>query len=182
MVADRWAAGLRGPDRLHVVAVPSDREAAPTVWSALGAVVGFDAGALPLALPPDRPAATSAVLARALNRAAGLPDAEAPLLTLPDELHAELVEVGERWRKHLADRGYDVRGDAADLVPRRTDPAEAPVELGVEQWLAITTGALGDALDEAARLRQRHQALVERTGTLERKRKKLRRRLEEARA
>lgn len=146
-VLQGWSPAVR-PDRLHVVVVPdSDPEAA--VWRAVGDLVGFDAAELPLApgWTATRP--------------------------VPQRPYADLLAVGERWRKQLADGGYDVRGDSAALLP--VEGAEAADEQ------VVSTGALADVLAEVARLRAHNQALTERNAELERKRKKLKRKLAEAR-
>ena len=138
-----WSPVVR-PDRLHVVVVP-DADPEQAVWSAFGEIAGFDAAALPI---PRQWTATRQVPRR------GFPD---------------LLEVGERWRKELADGGYDVRGDSAGLLP-----VEGADAAGEE---VVSSGALADVVAEVTRLRAHNQVLAERNAKLERKKKKLKRKL-----
>lgn len=138
-----WSPAIR-PDRLHVVVVP-DADPDQAVWTAFGEIVGFDAAALPLAATWT---------------------ATRPVRRRP---YPDLLEVGERWRKQLADGGYDVRGDAAALLPVEM---AGPVDEAV-----VSSGALADVLAEVTRLRAHNQALAERNAELERKKKKLKRKL-----
>lgn len=94
----------------------------------------------------------------------------------PADLHEELLELGERWRKALADGGYDVLGDTTPLLPSPA-PVRAVVEPTTEERLATTTDALGDLLVELARTREHVEDLLKRNAKLERKRASLRTRL-----
>ncbi|MGB0101712.1 MAG: hypothetical protein WBP61_15650 [Nocardioides sp.] len=140
-----WGAAVGAPNRLHVIVVPEeDPEAA--VWAALGGLVGFDDVVLPLAAPRPSPR------------------------PLPRRPYAELLEVGERWTKQLADGGYDIVGDPHALLPvDRSDD--------VARHDAPSTNALADVLAEVVRLRAHNQVLAEQNAKLERKKKKLKRRL-----
>lgn len=143
-----WSPVVR-PDRLHVVVAPeTDRER--FVWRAFGEIVGFDADRLPLA--PQWTATRP----------------------MPQRAYPDLLEVGERWRKQLADGGYDVHGDCAALLPVEGVDAGDQEVAGTE---VVSTGALADVLAEVTRLRAHNQALEERTAKLERKRRKLKQRL-----
>jgi hypothetical protein len=142
-VLQAWSPVVR-PDRVHVIVVPeADPEQA--VWTAFGELVGFDPAALPLAphWTATRP--------------------------VPRRAYPDLLEVGERWRKQLADGGYDVRGDSAALLP--VEGAEVVDEE------VVSSGALADVLAEVTRLRRHNEALAERNAELERKKKKLKKRL-----
>lgn len=146
-VLHAWSPVVR-PDRLHVVVVP-ETEPERAVWTAFGEIVGFDAAALPLA--PHWTATRQ----------------------VPRRAYPDLLEVGERWRKQLADGGYDVRGDSAALLPvEGADVVDEPVDERV-----VSSGALADVVAEVTRLRRHNQALAERNAELERKRKKLKRKL-----
>lgn len=94
----------------------------------------------------------------------------------PADLHEELLELGERWRKALADGGYDVVGDTTALLPPPVT-VRAALEPSVEERLATTTDALGDLLVELARTREQVEDLLKRNAKLERKRAGLRTRL-----
>jgi hypothetical protein len=150
-VLQAWSPVIR-PDRLHVVIVP-DTDPEQAVWTAFGEIVGFDASKLRLAATwsATRP--------------------------VPRRPYPDLLEVGERWRKQLADGGYDVRGDTAALLPvegGETVAAEVGDKVGEG---VVSTGALADVLAEVTRLRRHNQALAERNAELERKKKKLKKRL-----
>jgi hypothetical protein len=94
----------------------------------------------------------------------------------PADLHEQLLDLGERWRKALADGGYDVVGDTTPLLPSPA-PVRAVVEPTTEERLATTTDALGDLLVELARTREHVEDLLKRNAKLERKRASLRTRL-----
>lgn len=205
-VLERWSSELRRPDRVHVVVPQPGEDPTLATWRCVARVAGADPAALPLdtcagaaTLDPaglSGPAgATGAVgsleVLRGVNasvdgRADGrirrqLVDAHlAPtsdaLPPAPADLHEELLELGERWRKALADGGYDVVGDTSPLLPLPA-PVRAVVEPTTEERLATTTDALGDLLVELARTREQVEDLLKRNAKLERKRASLRTRL-----
>jgi hypothetical protein len=151
-VLHAWSPVVR-PDRLHVIVVP-DTDPELAAWTALGEVVGFDAAALPLA--------ASWTAAR----------------PVPRRPYPDLLEVGERWRKQLAEGGYDVRGDATSLLPvERAGAVDGEADGEADGEDVVSTGALADVLAEVTRLRAHNQALAERNAELERKRKRLKKRL-----
>ncbi|MGV3561788.1 MAG: hypothetical protein ACO1ON_00780, partial [Nocardioides sp.] len=205
-VLERWSSELRRPDRVHVVVPQPGEDPVLATWRCVARVVGADPGALPLdthasaaTLVPAglsgpagaTGAAGSLEVLRGVNasvdgRADGrirrqLVDAHlAPtsdaLPPAPADLHEELLELGERWRKTLADGGYDVVGDTTPLLPSPA-PVRAVVAPTTEERLATTTDALGDLLVELARTREHVEDLLKRNATLERKRASLRTRL-----
>lgn len=201
-VLERWAAAVRKPHRVHVVAVqPDAADPYDAVWSAIGAVVGFDARLLPLS--GDRragPDAAGIAVLRNVNRAVdgrlaarthravvrrylseGAPADATVAPALPADLYDDLLEVGERWRKQIADGGYDVHGDTGALLPAHPEPGvPLPDEVPAEERLTTATDALANVLVEVARLREHNQVLEERNAELERKKRKLKRRLAEA--
>lgn len=201
-VLERWSAAVRKPHRLHVVVVPTDAgDPHEAVWSALGHIVGFDAARLPLTdEPAGGPDAAGIAVLRTVNRAVdgrlagrthramvrhylseGVVADDVTPPAIPHDLHELLLETGERWRKQLADGGYDVHGDTAALLPLEPDPAAVlPDDVPVEDRLSTATDALANVLVEVARLREHNQALEQKTAKLERKRKKLKRKLEKA--
>ena len=153
----RWAAALRSPDRLHVIVPPPAGDAAAFTWTAFGRIVGFDA--TPLALPRDT--------------------RSAPTPPVPPHRYDELVELAEECGKAIAEGGYDVHGELADLVPAR--PGDGPAgTLATEERLLASTRELSAALDGLERLRVRCAALEARNAELGRAGKKLRRRLTKA--
>ncbi|CAI9411975.1 hypothetical protein [Nocardioides sp. T2.26MG-1] len=198
-VLERWSGAVRKPHRIHVVVVP-DQDPHQAVWGAVGEIVGFDAAALPLSdtmrTEPAAPGAAGLAVLRSVNRAVDgrlsrrthrtvvgrhlaegtTEDGARP--ALPPDLYDDLLEVGERWRKQLADGGYDVHGDTMGLLPAAPQAGMVPPDdVPAEERLATATGALADALVEVARLREHNQALELRNAKLARKRKKLKRRL-----
>ncbi|GAA1776318.1 hypothetical protein GCM10009795_022990 [Nocardioides hankookensis] len=159
-VVERWSAAVKEPQRLHVLVVPTEGDAREAVWRGLGEVVGFDAGRLPLPEPT-----LSTALVRSLIRAVdGAPASD-----------DELLERAERWRKSLADGGYDVRGDTASLLP-----SDAPRPLALADQLQVTADLVAALVVEVGDLREENQVLTARTEKLEKKRAKLKRRLGKA--
>jgi hypothetical protein len=175
-VLTRWATALGHPDRMHVIVAPDsiDRaDRATAIWQAYGRVVGFDASQLRLPeVPAHQPVRRLALRHSPLWE---LDPAPGPTAASYDAW----VEATERWAKQIADGGYDLHGDAGDLVPARREAAAAVAASGdaAEHRLRETEAALADTLVEAARLRARNEALELRNGKLERTRKKLKRRL-----
>lgn len=167
VVLDRWATALGRPDRLHVIVAPATEERDLAVWTAYGRVVGFDASTLRL---PDSPPAQ--VGRRLALRHSSLWEAGTDSASL--DPYDAWVQAAERWAKDIADGGYDLHGDAGDLVPRE---ASTWVAHTMEQRLLATESELADTMVEAARLRARNEALELRNGKLEKTRKKLKRRL-----
>jgi len=205
-VLERWSSELRRPDRVHVVVPQPGEDPTLATWRCVARVVGADSAALPLDIPTDAAgpgptglsgpagatgAAGSLEVLRGVNasvdgRADGrirrqlvdahLAPATNALPPAPADLHEELLELGERWRKALADGGYDVLGDTSPLLPSPA-PVRAVVEPTIEERLATTTDALGDLLVELARTREHVEDLLKRNAKLERKRASLRTRL-----
>jgi hypothetical protein len=168
IVLGRWAAALRRPDRVHVIVAPDTEDRSRAIWEAYGDVVGFDASALRL---PDTAPVPAAGQRLALRHS---PLWEEVATSPSVEAKESWVEMAERWAKDIADGGYDLHGDAGDLVPGAGDSTTAQT---VDERLSVTEAFLADALLETARLRARSQALEIRNGKLERTRKKLKRRL-----
>ena len=89
-VLTRWSAVVASPDRVHVLVTdPGAADPRASIWAAVGRIVGFEPDDLPLGVAP----VGSGGLAQ------------------------DLVDLAETWRKHLAEGGYDVRGDSALLLP-----------------------------------------------------------------
>lgn len=153
----RWAAALRSPDRLHVIVPPPAGDTAAFTWTAFGRIVGFDA--TPLALPGTAQ--------------------PAPTLPVRPHRYDDLAELADECGKAIAEGGYDVHGELADLVPAR--PGDGPAGVpSTEERLLASTRELSAALDGLERLRVRCAALEARNKELGRAGKKLRRRLTKA--
>ncbi|MCW2764915.1 MAG: hypothetical protein JWO11_874 [Nocardioides sp.] len=171
VVLGRWAKALGRPDRVHVIVAPDTEDRASAIWEAYGRVVGFDASALRL---PDAP--VEQVGRRLALRHSPLWEVTGSQSLDP---HDAWVQVAERWAKDIADGGYDLYGDAGDLVPAQGDGSSWDEEPAAQR-LRATEAFLADALVETARLRARNETLELRNGKLERTRKKLKRRLADA--
>jgi hypothetical protein len=157
VVLDRWSRAVRGPDRVHVVAVVPGR--ADEAWHEFGSVLGVDTSSL--SLPPAPVAATDPAALRLVAESAG------DLATQDD-----LASVPEEWAKAVADRGYDVRGDLRTLAAPVTGPRSS-----TQQQLDTVADALSETVAEIVRLRSRAAELEQRNAKLERKRLTLKRRL-----
>jgi hypothetical protein len=193
----RWSSLVK-PERIHVIPVPQIDDPRTRVWQELGRIAGFDADAFPLGPRTVQPelGPTEVAVLRGVNRAIdgriegqlrrtvvkryfaervlGAPDAVAT--KVPADAYDELVDLAERWQKVIANHGYDVRGSLDDLIP-----SEARIgKLGVKRAdrLQATTDALADVLVEVARLREHNEQLEIRNAKLEKKRKKLKAKLE----
>ncbi|GCD90457.1 hypothetical protein [Nocardioides sp. LS1] len=199
-VLERWGAAVRDPRHVHVVPLPADSaDPRPAIWRAVGELAGFDAAALPLVAsgPSITLDGAGTSVLREVNDAIDgrlgardramvsefLPrEAVSPVrASVPADLYDDLLEVAERWAKQIADGGYDVLGATSDLLPERpADDAQVPDHHPVEERLARTTDALADVLVEVARLREHAEDLEERNAKLEKKKRKLKRRLADA--
>jgi len=157
-VLDRWSAAVRGPDRVHVLAVAPDRP--DEAWHAFGSVIGVDTSSLGLPATP-MPATDPAAL-RLIAESAG------DLATYDD-----LASVAEEWAKVVADHGYDLRGD----LRAPAAPEALPRPSGAQQQLDTVAGALSETVAEVVRLRTRAAELEQRNAKLERKRLTLKRKL-----
>ncbi len=147
-VLETWGHAVKKPERVHVV-VAGSRKA---TWKLFGRVVGFGTASLKI---DDVEVATKP---------------RPPHLTLASRAEV-LRTLGESWVELLAHSSYDVVGDLATLVPR-ADAVEAP-----EVVAGLAERALTDALVEIERLTRRNESLQIRVGVLEKKRRKLKRRL-----
>jgi hypothetical protein len=166
-VLARWQPAVNSPDRVHVVVTdPID----PGVsWRTLGALAGFDADQLPLPEPSTVVTAADAATLRLIAESSGV-----------HVDHDELVEIAEEWGKVVADHGYDVIGDLRDLVPVRPAGSTDPARAAYEDRIDILNGALSEAVAEVGRLREQLAQVQQRSAKLDKKRRKLGRKLAEA--
>jgi hypothetical protein len=156
-VLDRWAAAVRAPDRLHVLAVDPDHP--ERAWHALGQVLDVDTRDLELPSAPV-PATDPATLRLLAESAADL------------ATYADLATLPEEWAKLVADRGHDLHGDLSSL--RAHVPAQSSTE---QHQLDTVTNALTETVAELVRLRTRAADLEHRNAKLTRKRLSLKRKL-----
>ena len=147
-VLERWAGAVKH-ERVHVV-VGSDRQ---QVWKRLGKVVGFGTSSLPL------------------DDVADPPRARPPHLASPARANT-LQVLGRGWAELLTQSTYAVVGDPTDLVPDTDRTGSAAVSA------TVTELALNDALHEVERLTRRNESLELRVEALEKKRRKLKKKLE----
>ncbi len=165
-VLARWQRAVSSPDRMHVVVADSTDPVA--AWAALGSLAGFDAGRLPLPEPSTVVAAADAASLRLIAESSGM-----------HVDHDELVEIAEEWGKLIADHGYDVIGDLRDLVPVRPAGSTDPARAAYEDRIDIVNGALSEAIAEVGRLREQLALAQQRNTKLDRKRRRLGRKLAE---
>ncbi len=199
-VLDRWAVTIK-PHRVHVIAVPPIDDPRAMIWAAFGEIVGFDPSSLsPAVARASQPGlgTTEVAVLRSVNEAIDgriegamrrtvvkryfadriLGDTGARPAASPPELYDELLERAERWQKRLSNAGYDVHGESAHLLP--LEPARSvlsPDDVPARERLRTTTDALAHVLVEVARLREHNEQLEVRNAKLEKKRRKLKRRL-----
>ena len=147
-VLESWGQSVKKPERLHVV-VAADARA---TWKSFWRVVGFGTSSLRI---DDVPVPAKP---------------RPPHLALASRV-AVLRALGESWVELLASTEYDVVGDAGALVPAE-DAVDEP-----EVVVSVAEHALNDALAEIERLTRRNESLELKVGALEKKRKKLKRKL-----
>ena len=163
-VLTRWGSAVATPDRLHVVV--SDPADPGIAWRALGELAGFDTDELPLPDPSTvtQPADTASL--RLIAESSGF---------YVD--HDELVEMAEEWARVAVDRGYDVVGDVADLVPSRAASSTDPARAAYDDRVDVLAGALVEAVTEVGRLREQLSLLQLQHAKLDSRRRKLGRKL-----
>jgi hypothetical protein len=166
-VLARWQLAVNSPDRLHVVVTDASDPGA--AWLALGALAGFDADQLPLPEPSAVATVADAAMLRLIAESSGV-----------HVDHDELVEIAEEWGKVVADHGYDVIGDLRDLVPVRPAGSTDPARAAYEDRIDILNGALSEAVAEVGRLREQLAQAQQRNAKLDKKRRKLGRKLADA--
>ena len=154
-VLERWKDAVRSPERLHVIVAGRD-EGRKATWKAFGRVVGFGTSSLKLGKIPHEPRT------------------RAPHLALASRATV-LRTLGQSWAEHLQASAYDVVGDVADLVPGESDLHAS--EPSVHGAVGATELALSSALQEVERLSRRNETLELRLAQVEKKRRKLKRRL-----
>lgn len=177
-------------DRLHVLA-ESD---VTSQWTQLLELARLDAdtvASLPAVVPPYADPAGVAVL-RKVNRQLEEPllHGSTDLLTTTDHERAAmpvaptdvLEPLVQRWADTFAAAGHDVRGDLGGLLDHvdGLEGAQRRALPGSRDQLGVAVDALADALTENSRLRRQVAALEDDRERLDRKRRKLKRRLARA--
>jgi hypothetical protein len=170
-ILDRWTVGV-APERVHLVVVPPSGAPRDELWRRTAQVLGVDVTGLDTA--PRRPneslgivetellrrvnaaiprAARTVALTR-LTKGAFARDllagsAPSESFVLPAE-HAGWVRArSQATVSALADRGYDVVGDLADLLPAEPREGRVPEEAGDAEVLAAATTVVARMIEQA---------------------------------
>ncbi len=184
-VLDRWAKHV-GADRVHLVVAPPVGAPRDELWRRFARVLGPEVEALDLPLPE---AVTNTSLGRTqvevlrrvnqrLERSSdvrGYGDVVKRLyagrilrgqggerVRLPDDRLERARAIAEGWCRDVTERGYDVSGDLADLVPPTAAPDAEPVEAAAPpagELLGAALDATAELLGEVQRLRQENARL-----------------------
>ncbi|MDP3891380.1 hypothetical protein [Nocardioides sp.] len=183
-ILDRWGHDLP-PERIHLVTVPPPDAPAGLLWQRFSEAFGLGGVDLDLhaersnpslgvpetALlrrinrnvnkllePPDyRPLVRELLAHQTLSQRTG-----SPRLALPPDVHPWASDLASSWVSEIEKRGYDIVGDATDLLgaaaPRRYADPDAAREKAVA---AAGVDAIRVLLLEAARLRHREEELAQ---------------------
>ena len=183
----RWGAALP-PERVHLVTVPGRGAPRDLLWQRFASVLGLDADGL--APRTDRTNASLGVpetaLVRRLNEQVRpvlrnedyrelvrerlahhtlSRRSASPRLTLPPAVRTWAVDLSEAWIEELAPRGYDVRGDLAELRPAPDTDAEAafvdPDHPDEAQVADAAVACVVQLLQDVARLESAERSLRE---------------------
>jgi hypothetical protein len=194
-VLDRWTATLP-PAQVHVVTVPPPGAPHELLWQRFAAALDLDPTWF-RADDDEEEGRTNAslgvaeaALVRRLNERLDLvlPNhhyrefvrerlvhrnlatrRESARLTVPPDVHAWALALSRRWSAELAERGYDVVGDLADLVPAE-EPADFvdPDRVADAEVAEAGVRALAASVRESARLREETEELRGHVAELER--------------
>lgn len=161
VVLDRWGGAVRKPERLHVLLVDADHDAPEAsqqaTWKAFGKIVGFGTASLGLADVPEPISARPMWLVRGA----------------PAERVGVLGTIAQAWIDRLEVGGYDVVGDPGSVLG-----APLPV-VDADARLTDLDRALRDALREVDRLTRRNEELATELDAVDRKRRKLKKKLKQ---
>ena len=183
-VFDRWGADLPAA-HLHVVVAPRPGASPDELWRRFAAAAGLDAQRFPAA-NLDGPAnqtlgATQTAILRKVNEALDgrivqpdyarivkrqfaqrtLAAHASPRPGCPPELFTELRALSERWVEEIAQRGWSVHGDLAELLPEQTPSgaesgatsAPHPDDVDPASEAALAAAVIADLLVERQQLR-----------------------------
>lgn len=181
-ILSRWGWTFHA-ERLHVVASGDVTEH----WAQLLDLAGVPATGLEAVVPAYADPAGVAVL-RKVNRQLEDPISwgTAELLTsvdheaaaMPVAVTSDLRPLADQWVEQLATAGHDLRGDLTMLV----DDGEGTTFPGSRDQLGVAVDALAESLAENSRLRAAVVGLEADRERLDRKRRKLKRRLKQERS
>jgi hypothetical protein len=178
-VLDRWAAHV-GPEHCHVVTCPPPGAEPMLLWTRMAQVLGVDG--VEVEMPPQEVntslGAVQIEVLRRLNRRVNRQGNErvygdvvkrlyagtilrgqaGDKLRLPAAYADRVRAVASGWADQLAERGYAVSGDLADLVPEPADH-DPGTRKGAAKMLASSLDATADLLREVERLREENARL-----------------------
>ncbi len=162
VVLDRWGGAVRKPERLHVLLVGSDPdrpdETQRQAWRAFGRLAGFGTASLALDDVPQPVAARPMWL----------------VPTVPAKRAGVLDTVARAWLDQIETGGYDVVGDAAAVLGR-----QLPVD-DDEARRTDLDELLHEAMREIERLTRRAEGLEMELASVDKKRRKLKKKLQDA--
>jgi hypothetical protein len=201
-VLGRWSAQVPR-ERVHIVCCPRPGSPPEALWRRFTEVIG-DLADLPSAGPQHANASLGSAetdLLRRVNIALDkrlpqpdygqvvkqlyaqrlLADSASPRPVVPEGMYDDLRVISQRWVKELADAGYAVHGDLDELVPLPTRaPAPHPDDVDAQLQVDVAARATAELLLEVQRLRVRIAHLEQQQTKLEKRRKKLKRKLSRA--
>jgi hypothetical protein len=178
-VLDRWAAHV-APERCHVVTCPPPGAEPTLLWTRMAEVLGVED--VEVEMPPKEVntslGAVQIEVLRRLNRRVNRQGNERAYgdvvkrlyagtilrgqagdkLRLPADYADRVRDIASGWVDQLADRGYPVSGDLADLVPAPGDHDAEPRK-GAAKMLVSSLDATADLLREVERLREENARL-----------------------
>jgi hypothetical protein len=177
-VIDRWSRTLPA-DHVHVVVGPPPDAAPDVLWRRFGDAAGFDASAFdPTTVEPVANRTLGAVqvaVLRRVNEELGgriphpaygrvvkrlfaqtvLAGQSSTPAQCPPDLVDQLAVIARRQNRRLAERGYQVHGDLAELVPQKpaigswTDPDQVDPAAEAAAAAAAIVELLVDRVDQA---------------------------------
>ena len=180
-ILDRWGSAV-GPEKVHVVTVPTSGSEPGLLWRRFAGVCGIDPARFPSQAQPSN-TSLGAAETELVRRVAGrLPEGLAPKRvrhkwvrdylaqdvlagrpgprpTLDPASAAQVRELGEQAVADLARRGYEVVGDLDELVatPIATNAIPAPTDADL---LDVAVAAIGELIDRQRVLQAEHDALA----------------------
>lgn len=199
-VLGRWSAHLP-PERVHIVCCPRPGSPPEMLWRRFAGLLGDHVADLPcagrehanaslgsletdllrrvnLALDKRLPQPDYGQIVKQLYAQRLLATSSSPRPVVPEGMYDDLRIISQRWVKELADGGYTVHGDLDELVPEPSRvPAPHPDDVDVERQVDVAARATAELLLELQRNRARIAQLEHQHTKLEKRRKKLKRKL-----
>ena len=173
-IFDRWTRYVPA-EKVHLVVGPPPGAAPDVLWRRFGDAVGFDATAFdPTSVEAPANQTLGAVQVSVLRRVNEVLDGRIPQPTYsrvvkrvfaqsmlaaqssppaqcPPELVEKLARIARRQNKRIAERGYQVHGDLAELVPAPPSGSWIdPDAVDPKQETAAAVAAIADLLVERA--------------------------------